>query len=1047
MQRYIFIFISLMVLPLMGLAQGSTSATIQGFITDSQGEPLPGANIVATHQPTGTTFGTSSRANGRYTLKNLRVGGPYLIEVTFVGFNAQKKEVARITLDETLEIDFELEEGQLELDEISIVAQADPIFNSDRTGASNNISTAEIEQNPSITRSISDFVRLVPQSTGTGSQISFVGVNNRFNNILVDGATLNDVFGLSGTGAPGGQAGAQPISLDAVEQFNVDIAPYDVTNNNFTGGQVNLVTRSGTNKFKGSAYFKGRSDRFVGDLDDSGIGEFDESFGGFRLGGPIIEDKLFFFVNAEFKRESAPLTAGILGSGEPTIFPVPQSTFDEIRNIALEEYNHDPGTTDPLSQDQDNNKVLAKLDWNINEDNRFTFRYNRVNADDEEGIGRFSDEFDFSNREWIFNSVQNSFVAELKTTVNDNMFNEARAVYTRIRDQRDVVAEPFPEVSIILDDGNQINMGIDRFSQANRLDQDIFEFTNNLTYLKGDHEFTLGTSNQIFSFDNLFIQDFWGAYEFTSVEDPNNPGTEISAIEAFRRGIPSEFLLSFSRTDEEKPTADWTGLQLGFYAQDKWRLRDDFTLTLGFRFDLPLFPDDPLFNPDVPDAFPGFSTSEIPTANVLLSPRVGFNWKVTEGERATQLRGGTGIFAGAPPFVWLSNLYSNTGADFARVDVDGEPIREDGFFSPDPLNQPRPGGNALVETTEINLADDDFKLPQTWRSNLGIDHVLPFGFLATGEFIFSKDLNAVTFRNINLESTGVTQNGRVLYGEARTFGSDRNIVDDRFTNAIVLDNVDKGFNYSLTGRLQKQTEFGLSGSVAYTFNQAKNVNNATSSRAISNWQFNEARDINNPEKGISDFRIKNRVLATLTYANKGTEISFVYEGRSGQPFTWIYFGDANADGQSFNDPIFIPETQDDIILTSNNWEALDSFIESRESLRENRGEIAKRNAATAPWRNILDVKVSQDIPAVTKGRLSLELEMLNFLNLLDSDWGAVEFTSFNTVNALGFEGHDPATGKPIVNFNDGSFDEENEFLDQANLSSRWQLQVGLRYTF
>ncbi|MDX1639176.1 MAG: TonB-dependent receptor [Balneolaceae bacterium] len=1043
MKRYGFLLIVLLLLPFTVYSQGSTTATITGRVIDQDGEPLAGANIIATHEPTGIEYGTTSRADGRYTLKNLRVGGPYHIVASFVGFKKARKENIELELDQTLTVNFSLEEGNIELSEVTVVAEEDQILNSRRTGARTNVSTREIESLPTISRSIQDFTRLLPQNTGGNS---FASRNDRYNNILVDGATLNDVFGL-GEATPGSQAGAEPFSLDAIQEFNVDLAPYDVTNSGFTGAQINAITRSGTNQYKGSVYFQGRNENFVGDLPVEGGGtsefsEFDESFWGFRLGGPIIEDKLFFFVNGELKRRSEPITTGLAGSNAGTIFggdnPIPSSTLQQIIDISQNQYGYDPGGFQPLSQDQDNNKLLIKLDYNINQNHNLTFRYNFVDADDDDGIFRGQDEFDLSNRQYVFRSKQNSFVADLKSTFSDNIVNEARVVYTRIRDERDVQAEPFPEVSIIVGpDGEAVNLGIDRFSQQNSLDQDLWEITNNVTYFKGNHEITVGTSNQIFTFDNKFLQDWWGSYEFDD-------------IASWQAGDPSSYNYSFSRINDPLPTANWTGLQFGLYAQDKWTIKSNFTLTFGLRADLPVFPDDPLSNPDVPDAFPGFSTSTVPNGNILWSPRVGFNWDLNAFDRKTQVRGGIGIFSGDPPYVWVSNLYSNTGVDVGRIDVSGASAPN---FSPDPFDQPGPGeqGLSAVATTEINLVSDDFKFPQTLRTNIAVDHALPYGLIGTVEAIFSSNINDVVYRNINIgdpfgEPIGTAVGNRPLYGPPGLFTSSQK-VDSRFTNALLLENTNEGYEFSLTAKLEKTTDFGLSGSLAYTHNDAESVINATSSRAISNWQFQENRDVNNPDVGRSDFEVLHRFVANFVYniEKTGTTVSMFYEGRSGRPFSWIYFGDANGDGQSFNDLVFVPAAEDDIVLFSNNWAELDAFISNTPSLNDHRGEIVPRHNDRQPWRNILDIKIAQKIPGIPVGDLELSANFLNVLNLLNEDWGEVEFSNFNNETVFTIFGYD-AQGRPLMSFSNPD-DGVDSFFERADLSSRWQIQFGVRYTF
>jgi len=1077
MKRYLLLLAVTLLLPVAMFAQGTTSGSIEGTITDTSGEPLPGANVIAIHQPTGTRYGTASRADGKYTFKSVRVGGPYEVQVTFVGFNAQKKVIENIELGETIELNFSLEEGEMSLGEISVTAQADQVFNKNRTGAKTNIGEEQINRTPTLTRSLGDYTRLTPQATGGGS---FSGENDRYNNLLVDGATLNDVFGL-GEGTPGSQAGvSSPISIDAIQEFNVDIAPFDVTNNNFTGGQINAITKSGTNTFTGSAYYQLRNESFVGNYKTEAgntsedISSFDEQYLGLNLGGPIIKDKLFFFVNAEFKRESAPLTSGLINSGQDNSFDFYPSTFDQIKNIAQNQYGYNPGDYGgTINQDQDNNKILAKIDWNIDQDNKLTFRYNHVDATDNEGIGRGSSSYSFTNRQYNFNSTQNSFVAELNSSFGNNTANMFRAVYTAIRDSRDVVAQPFPEVNVSLpfpekSGFGSIYMGIDRFSQANALDQDLIEITDNFTYIQGAHEFTIGTSNQIFSFSNLFVQDDFGTYEFRSIQD-------------FQDGNPYSYNYSYLLPGGNR-RADFSAIQLGGYVQDKWDAMDNLVLTLGLRVDVPIMPDDPTYNPDVVDAFPNFSTSRVASGNLLWSPRFGFNWTPDTGEYTTQIRGGAGIFSGTPPFVWISNQYSNTGADYGRVDVNDYSINGtgddlgDGFFSPDPENQPTPGdGSGLpsVATTEVNLITQDFKYPQAAKFNLAVDQDLPYGITATLEGVYSKAINAVTYRNINLNQTDVTPYGRPLYGEVRynsrfgTASGTPNRVDPRFTNALVLDNTNKGYNYSLTAELEKQFDWGLFAKLSYTRNRAENVNNGTSSRAISNWQYNENKDVNSPRIGTADFERRHRILANLGYSFSWAErfrttISVIYDGHSGTPFSWIYDGNANGDTRYDNDLMYVPASADEVVLTSNNWNELNDWISSESSLDDYRGQVVPRGTAREPWTNFLDLRINQEIKTFNGQSVEITASMFNVLNFLNEDWGIREGVSFNNYRAVQFEQYvdqdfidnrgagmgltSDDIGKPVLNFDPQNVTDD-EIYSTRDLSSRWQMQIGVRYSF
>lgn len=1069
LKRLLFLVVAALMLPAITFGQGKTSGSIEGTITDVNGEPIPGANVVAIHQPTGTRYGTASRNNGGYTFNSVRVGGPYIIQVSFVGFNSAKKKIQNVELGETAEVNFTLEEGELSLEEISVVAQASPVFNANRTGAKTNISQEEIDNTPTLSRSLTDFVRLNPQVT---SGNSFGGANNRYNNILVDGATLNDVFGL-GEAVPGSQAGVQsPISVDAIKEFNVDIAPFDVTNNGFTGGQVNAITKSGTNTYTGTAYYQLRNESFVGNYKPSGedlstdYPSFDEKFFGLSLGGPIVKDKLFFFTNVELKRRSSPITTGILGSNAPNTFDFADSTFNKIQNIAQNQYSYKPGGYgNAITQGQDNNKILFKVDWNINQDHKLTLRYNHVDAKDEEGIGRGQESYSFANRQYNFNSSQNSFVLELNSNFSSNASNMFRAVYTRIRDSRDVVAQQFPQVEISVpfpqkSGFGSFMMGIDRFSQANALNQDLYEITDNFTYIAGNHEFTFGTSNQIFHFSNLFVQDDFGTYTFRGVQD-------------FRDGNPFSYQYSYLLPGGNR-RAEFSGIQVGGYVQDRWTVNNQLKLTFGLRADVPFLPQDPTNNPAVPEAFPGYSTTNVASGNILWSPRFGFNWRPNTGDKTTQIRGGAGIFSGTPPFVWISNQYSNTGADYARIDINdyNSDVLTDGFFSPDPNNQPRPQG-AANSTSEINLISNDFKYPQTLKVNLAIDQEFSNGVSGTLEGIYSKAVNEVVYENINLGKVGYSAYGRPLYGDifynsdyGTASGSPNRLHPDNFTNALLLKNTDKGYQFSLTAELRKQFDWGLNADISYTFNRAENVNNGTSSRAISNWQYNENKDVNDPRLGTADFERRHRILANLSYtlnylSRYSTTFSLIYDGRSGTPFSWIYDGNANGDTRYDNDLMYVPNSADEVVLTSNNWDKFNNWISDHPSLNDYRGQVVPRNTAREPWSNYLDLRINQRIETFNGQTVEITASLFNVLNFLNNEWGIRKGVSYNNYRAVAFQQYvdqdfidshpeynltTDDLAKPVINFDPNNV-KESQMYSISDLSSRWQLQVGVRYNF
>lgn len=1059
-----------LLLPAVVLAQGITTASLNGTVKDQKGEPLVGANVVAVHEPSGSTFGAASRSDGRFNIPGVRVGGPYTVTVSYIGYKTDKQENVFLSLGQDLRINFIMTEEAVELGEIVTVAERDAVLSASRTGTITNVSTAAIERLPTITRTIQDFTRLSPlvvtpttENSDNIGGMSVAGKNNRSNNFQVDGAVLDDAFGLAESGTPGGQANLQPISLDAIQEFQVSIAPYDVRQGNFAGGLINAITRSGDNHFRGSAYFFGRNEDFVGDVEvfnpttqqteSRKFADFEDYQGGFRFSGPLIQNKLFFFINGEVRRRDEPIQVGINDPSQPINFPVPADSIQRVIDIARnygQPFGFDPGGFDPFTAETNDEKVFVRLDYNLSNKHRLTLRHNYVDGDLDRGIIRSSSLFTLESVQYDFVSETNSSVLQLNSTLGSSIANEARVSYTRIRDKRVPLSNPFPFVEVDLGPAD-VRLGTENFSQANALDQDVVEITNNLLYFRGNHTFTFGTHNEFISFDNLFIRNLYGRYEFDSINE-------------FAAGTPSRYEVSISQDPNNPlPRAKWNYTQYGVYAGDEWKVTPKLNLTLGLRLDVPVFPDNPANNPTFAAAFPGLSTSDVPTGNLLWSPRFGFNYDAT-GDRTTQIRGGAGIFAGAPPGVWLSNQYSNTGTEFFRFDVRGAAAAATGF-TPDPFNQP--AGATPIATTEINITDPDFKFPQVLRTNLAVDRQLPLGLVGTLEFLYSKDINEILYKDINLgfaanpgAPISTAPDGRASFIDPATGRTAR--ISSAFTNVIVLDNTNDGYQWNLTAQVQKQLNRGpfanLFGSLAYTFMQAKDVNSGRSSQAISNWRFNEVEgNSNNPPSRTADFEIKHRIIGSLSYQFKygkgfGTTISAFYEGRSGRPFSYVYNGDANGDGQFSNDMIYVPASADEVIVTSGTFEAIETFIQSDEALRSHRGQILPRNSAREPWVNRMDLRIAQQIPSIRGQNFELTLDILNFLNLLNNDWGEQRFVLFQAPTVFNFSGYDAATGKPRIALrtgdtnNDGTIDRD-DVLTLDNLASRWQIQLGVRYSF
>ncbi len=1047
--KFLFAFILLLVTSSSSLfAQGVTTSAMNGTVTDASGDPLPGANIIAVHEPSGTQYGVSTMVNGRFNLLKLRPGGPYTLTVSFIGYTTQKEENINLKLSQNLELQFVLVETDIEITGVTVVAEKSSILSGSRTGATQNVTAQDIATVPTINRQFQDFSKLSPQFSGNSS--SAAGRNNRFNNIQIDGTQHNDLFGLGASGAPGGQVNTAPISLDAIEEFQVVIAPYDVRFGSFTGGGINAITRSGTNKFHSSVYGFGRNENFVGNagfLDENKeFPEFKNYIYGFRIGGPIIENKLFFFVSGELTTRDQPFTNQSLQTGNTEINNLKAELLQAVLN---DEYGYKSGGFGTRVAEQPSDKVFVRLDWNISQQHVLSLRNNYVNASRDFLNNRGStSRLAFETYNYSIQSETNSLAGQLNSTFGSNMSNELIVGYTTIRDRRAGLDDPLPEVQVDEDSFGSLTLhvGPDRFSSANELDQDVFEITDNFTYVTGDHAITLGTHNEFFSFRNLFIRSFFGYYEYDSIEDLAN------------NDAPSFFQRVFSRTSDPKQPAEFSVNQFGGYIQDEWTVAPNFKVTAGLRVDIPFLPDTPEENDSIPVYFPGYSTTTIPDGNLLFSPRVGFNWDVSEN-RSTQIRGGVGIFTGRIPYVWVSNGYGNTGTLYAEVrQASGENV---GFHA-DPFDQPGPGDPGTGPpslTSEVDLTDGDFKFPQILRFNAAVDHQLPAGFVGTFEFLYSKAINDVLYTKINLLPSDpsdpiIVDDGRKLWG-----GTDSG--NGNFFDVLQMTNTDEGYQYSLTFQVQRNVARGFSVNTAYTYGESKDVNSVLSSQARSQIRRNPiVDDPNNPALGWSRFDPGHRIFAQITYVheffdNAPTTISVYYNGQSGQRFSFTVDNDLNNDGFDNNDLFFIPADNDDILLGSvendvyvpasdAEYAALFSFIDNNDYLKENKGKMSERNGGRNPWRYDLDLKIIQDIPTFGFGHIQLSLDILNFMNLLDTRAGWVETTQFANYEIVDFDDTDPASGRPVYSFNSRS---NNVPWDVNDLLSRWAMQFGIRWSF
>ncbi|WP_215225886.1 TonB-dependent receptor [Echinicola shivajiensis] len=1039
----------------MAWAQGVTTASMQGVVTDASGETLPGANIVAIHSPSGTKYGVSTRIDGRFTIQGMRVGGPYIVEVSYIGFETVIIEDINLRLGQAFSLDVMLQEEGIMIEGVEVLAVRNPVMNDERTGAATSISNEQLNSLPSISRGLNDFTRLTPQASTAGDGISFAGQNNRYNQFAIDGTVNNDVFGLSASGTNGGQTGVQPISLDAIEQVQVVIAPYDVRQGGFTGGGINAITRSGNNEFQGSVYYYFNNESLVGkspDEERTRLDSYSDYQTGFRLGGPIIKDKLFFFANGEVTSRTQPLLYRP-GTSNSNISVEEMERVQAVAN----RLGYEPGPFGEYSNETNSEKIFARLDWNINQNNKLTLRHSYVFGENIDGF-RSPNEANFYNYGEYFPSTTNSTVLELNSNFRSDISNELRIGYTTVRDDRNYLGDPFPTVNVRLGGGRSINFGSEPFSTANQLDQDVLTITDNLTFYKGKNTITVGTHNEFYKTYNLFIRQNFGAYSYHSLEDFETVGTAAEIL-------PRSYDYSYSRTDNPLQGAEFNAYQLGFYVQDEYQASRDLKITAGIRLDIPTFSEEPSVNTAFNEAFAEYdvATDQMPGSQLMISPRVGVNWDVN-GDGTTQVRGGIGLFTGRVPFVWLSNQYTNTGNEFARISLfrnDGSlgdfEGREDFTFVPDPYGQPDAEDlNEPLGISEVNVTDKDFKFPQVFRLNGAIDHQFPGGIIGTFEAIYTKNLKNIDFKNLNIMEDGTLEGGP----DNRTYFN--GFINDNFNNVILLTNTDKGYAYNLTGQFQKFFEGGLSLSAAYTYGQSKDVNGGTSSQAFSNWRYVEnVNGGNNPGIGFADNDIRSRVIASVNYRieyqnGSATTIGLFYNGQSGIPVSYVYDGDINNDRTFGNDLIYVPANSGEINFTgtpeeqTRQWDMLNSFIEGNDYLKSRRGDYVERNGDRLPWTNQVDMRFMHEFQLKTVGdtnhRLQFSFDVFNLGNLISKEWGRQYSVNNNSFSLINFDGYEDGTKIPTYSYDGSGLSNGNPYF-VSDFLSRWRGQVGIRYIF
>jgi outer membrane receptor for ferrienterochelin and colicin len=989
--------------------------------------------------------------NGRYTIQGMRTGGPYKVEITYVGYQKNTYNDIYLELGNTYTLNAEMKESSEVLKEVVVTGTPSKKL---LTGAGHNFTTNKIEETPTVDRNIYDIVKNMPMAqTNKIGGISFAGSNNRYNSFQIDGTVSNDVFGLTASGTNGGQSGANPISMDAIQEIQVVVSPFDVRQSGFTGGGINAITKQGTNMFHGSAYtyytnqnmygrYNANNERAKEKLDKQHTTTY-----GFTLGGPIIKDKLFFFGSLEKISETYP-SRYYPGSGNYKSFTTDLADQIISRYKSLTGIEESYGSRDV---DQSSLGILARIDWNINANNKFAFRYQHNNSSSDV-YGSGSGSYYFNNSAYQMKNKTNSFVAELNSHLSNALYNEFRASMTFVRDHREVPYQaPCVWIKSNAADGYVgINLGTEYSSGANRLNQNIYTFEDNLSWYLGNHTLTFGTHNEFFHMKNQFVQANNGEWVYTTIDN-------------FLNDVASQFVYKYA--DPENFIPEFNAGQFGFYAQDKWETTKNLTLTLGLRFDIPKVFDDPTTN----DTFNTYAAGKnldavvgrMPSTKVMFSPRFGFRWYLDDAHK-TLLRGGLGLFTGRVPFVWLSNCFTNDGVEQKGTTI-SKNVPSMTQYAKDPKAAATSG---TLGKPDICTVQKDFKYPQVFRTDLALEQNLPYDIKLTVEGLYSKTLNNVYFKNLALAESGKTY---AISGNETSAVPHYSVESSNYYSIIDLENTSKGYTYSFSAMLEKSFDFGLNMMASYTFGHSKSIFDGTSSVAYSNWKYNYATDSNHPDLSYSTFDIPNRIVASIGYTTPkyangllNTNVSLYYTGSNGMRYslTMNESTDYNGDGQYGNSLLYIPTQTELASMTFVDQLASDkktvtmtadqsrtnfeNWIESNNYAKDHRGQYAKRNGCQAPWENRIDLHIAENI-FVCKNcekyngtKLQLTFDVINFANMLNKRWGNNYGSTYNVM---------PLQVSKVTNNVASFIYNSNNTVKRSDVYSRWHAQIGVKFTF
>lgn len=1089
--------IAVLLMPVLTLAQ-STTSSLSGTVKTNTGEILVGATVTATHEPTGTVYRVQSRTGGRFDISNMNPGGPYSVEVSFVNFANERRTEIYLSLGESFKLDFAMASKASTLAEVTVSGLRKTTESSGKGGTETTIGRDKMANLPTVGRNLQDYLRYTPQAKLAGSNgnvlgISIAGQNNRYNSLFIDGAVNNDVFGLSATGTNGGQAGVGPISVDAIDQFQVAISPFDASIGNFTGGAINATTRSGTNKTEGSIY------TFIQNQDLAGktpfgpkssatkFAPFSAKTYGFRVGGAIIKNKLFYFINAEQIRNTRP---------QPFDYStyrgaLRQTDIENLSNYLKTTYNYDPGSFLDNPERVAAERISAKLNWNVNDRNKFIFSYRYNKSERDNTVGSNNTTINFYNNGEFFPSITHSASAELRTSYNRGASNRLLITFTGVTDDRGTLGTPFPRVTIndVGATTATIRFGTEEFSTGNYLQQQNIGLYDVFKINLDKHSLSIGTDNEFSKSNNVFIRQNYGSYTFSSITDFYNAATVR----------PNRYVRSFSKLDDKsddtEAAAKFNTLRLGLFINDEIKVNSNFTLNVGLRADYTKFlttpRQDQFFNDTAVAAISqyydlkGARSGQISSPAVSLSPRVGFTYKIPEENIV--IRGGAGMFTGRVPLVWPGGVYNQNGVSLGGVDISasGSPTAiQPPLFNPNPFGQPNAstlGIRIEDQRGQIDLIAKDFKLNKLLRISLAVDKNFGNGWSSTFEAVINKNINEIYYENVNIipPTTRLTGNGadnRLIYttGNAPTRIPMRfNGVNPYQGNIFLLSNNQgpKGYSYNFSiGATKTIAATGFNFNVNYTFGNSVTTYEGTSSQNNSQWNnMINAYGRNFVTRSNSDFSLGHRITAYVskkfTYAKGalGTTVTLFYNGQSGEPMSYVYSNSLVRDVNNNNarDLIYIPTTAELAAMTfvtsggvspDAQKAALNTYIESDKYLRSNRGKYAERNGSRLPFQNIIDLSIKQDFNIKVGSRkyqFQLTYDVFNFGNMLNRNWGRTyflgNFSSYGLITVNSFTGTTPR-----YTFNTSNVGRTPWALSNTSVpsfASRWISQVGLRFNF